>query len=202
VKVRGFRVELDDIENILLRHKLVKTCAVTLHEDEAGRKRLVAYVVAEENPSVSVLRRFLQDRLPDYMFPSDYVFLETLPLTQTGKIDRRALPAPDQARPDLEVTYVAPRTETEKLLATIWQEALGVERVGIHDNFFDLGGHSLLAPRTVFRSRERSAVELPLRAVFETPTIAALAEQIEVLRSIKTDGTNDLGHGGREETLL
>ena len=120
----------------------------------------------------------MQDRLPDYMVPSDYVFLETMPLTPNGKINRRALPTPDQARPDLDATYSPPHTPVEQLVADIWSQVLGVEHVGIQDNFFDLGGHSLLATQVVSRLREIFQAELPVRNLFETPTVAGLIDGI------------------------
>jgi len=141
----------------------------------------VAYVVTtgEQESTVSELRRFLQEKLPDYMVPSAFVALDALPLTPNGKVDRRALPAPQGTRPELEGTYVAPRTSKEKALAEIWSTVLKVEQVGIHDNFFELGGHSLLATQIVSRLRKVFQVELPLRQLFEAPTVAGLATRIE-----------------------
>jgi acyl carrier protein len=130
---------------------------------------------------VSELRNYLQAKLPDYMVPSALVFLDFLPLTPNGKIDRRALPRPDQSRPELEDEFVAPRTPTEELLAEKWSEVLKVERVGVHDNFFALGGHSLLATQVISRLREAFGIALPLRSLFERPTVAGLAEQIDTL---------------------
>ncbi len=140
-------------------------------------KRLVAYVVADQQKplTISDLRSFLKEKLPDYMVPSAFVMLEALPLTPNGKVDRRALPAPDQTRPDLENGFVAPRTPVEKALAGIWTEVLGLKKVGVHDNFFDLGGHSLMATQVISRIRVAFQVEMPLRTLFETPTVAGLA---------------------------
>jgi len=147
-------------------------------------KRLVAYVVPndEQEPTVSELRRFLREKLPDYMVPSAFVTLEALPLTPSGKVNRRALPVPDRVRPELEGVYVAPRTPTEEVLTGIWAQVLGVEQVGVHDDFFELGGHSLLATRVVSQMRQAFQVELPVRALFEAPTVAGLAERVEVAR--------------------
>ena len=142
----------------------IREAVVIVHEDEAD-KRLVTYVVASQDPipTSGELRSFLKSKLPDYMIPSTFVFLDALPLTSSGKIDRRALPAPDQTRPDLKETFVPPRTPEEKTIAEIWAEILKLEEVGIHDNFFDLGGDSLLASQVLSRVREAFHVELPLR---------------------------------------
>jgi acyl carrier protein len=179
IKVRGFRVELDDVEMAILWHPMVKKCAVRVYQDQGGRNRLAAYLIADEGMSSSTIRSFLRDRLPEYMIPSDFVMVDALPLTPAGKIDRRALPLPDRTRPDLDSTFVAPRTETESLIAKIWSQILGVEQVGVYDNFFDLGGHSLMATQILSRLRNVANVEIPLRAMYENPTIANLAEAVE-----------------------
>jgi len=156
---------------------------VVARQDGDGRsRRLVAYLVPQAGgdsaqagpPTGGELRRFLKAKLPDYMVPSAFVFLEALPLTPNGKVDRKALPAPDSARPDLGA-YVPPRTPVEATLAQLWAEVLGVERVGIYDSFFDLGGHSLLATQLLSRIREAFGVDLPLRRLFEATTVADLA---------------------------
>jgi len=139
----------------------------------------VAYVVPAAEVSVTALRNHLAQALPSYMAPSAFVMLKALPMTPNGKVDRRALPEPDGARPEVETTFVAPRTAVEESLAKIWTEVLGVERVGINDNFFELGGHSLLATQAISRVRQALHVELPLRSFFEGPTIARLSESIE-----------------------
>ncbi|MGC0779176.1 MAG: amino acid adenylation domain-containing protein, partial [Candidatus Acidiferrum sp.] len=185
VKVRGFRIELGEIEAVLGQHPAVREAVVLAREDAPGEKRLVAYVVAES--TADELRRFLKDKLPDHMVPAVFVLLDTLPLLSNGKIDRRALPAPDRTRPELDNTFVAPRTPTEELLAQIWAQLLDLERVGVHDNFFDLGGHSLLATQAVSRMREAFQVEIPLRRLFEVPTVAGLAESIETTRQSGQD---------------
>jgi acyl-CoA synthetase (AMP-forming)/AMP-acid ligase II/acyl carrier protein len=180
VKIRGFRIELGELEAVLHEHPGVRECVTVVREDTPGDKRLVAYIVAsqKEAPSTSELHEFLAKKLPDYMVPSAFVMLDTLPLTPSGKIDRRALPAPDKTRPELEEAFVAPRTEVEKELARIWIEVLGLERVGIHDNFFHLGGHSLKATQVINRVHSQMGLELPLREIFESPTIAEIAETI------------------------
>lgn len=179
IKVRGFRVELDDVEVAILRHPVVKKCAVRVYQDQDGRNRLAAYLIVDNGMSSSTIRSFLRERLPEYMIPSDFVMVDTLPLTPAGKVDRRALPLPDRTRPDLDSTFVAPRTDTESLIAKIWSQILGVEQVGVYDNFFDLGGHSLMAIQILSRLRNMANVEIPLRAMYETPTVAKLAEEVE-----------------------
>jgi acyl carrier protein len=149
----------------------------------------VAYVVAaatESVPATGVLRAFLQEKLPDYMNPSAFVFLETLPLTANRKVDRRALPAPDQMRPDLQEVFIAPRTQTEELVAVIWGNVLGVECIGVHDNFFELGGHSLLATRVVSRIKQEFQIDLKLMDFFKMPTIAELTKVLQGLLGINT----------------
>ncbi|MET0399063.1 MAG: non-ribosomal peptide synthase/polyketide synthase, partial [Longimicrobiaceae bacterium] len=178
VKVRGFRVELGEIEAALERHPGVRRAVAVVREDAPGDRRIVAYVVpaADEVP-VRELRAHLREYVPEYMTPSAFVPLETLPLTGSGKVDRRALPAPEGSA--AAAAYAAPRTSTEVVLAGIWAELLGVERVGVHDGFFELGGHSLLAMRLVSRVRAVLGVEVPLRVVFDAQTVAELAERIE-----------------------
>jgi amino acid adenylation domain-containing protein len=178
VKIRGYRIEIGEIEEALSHHPEVLACAVSVRED-GPEKRLVGYVVPRDGPSVSELRSFLKTTLPGYMIPPAFLFLDALPLTPNGKVDRRALPAPDQSRPDLEGAFQGPRNPVEETLAGIWAQVLGLERVGIHDNFFDLGGHSLLATQVFSRLRQAFRVGLPLRALFETPTIAALAAAVD-----------------------
>jgi amino acid adenylation domain-containing protein/thioester reductase-like protein len=183
VKVRGFRVEPGEIEAALRECPGVRDAAVVVREDRPGDRRLVAYVAsgAASAPTVAEARAFLQQRLPDYMIPATFVALEALPLTGTGKIDRRALPQPEGARPDLGSEFVAARTPLEKELVRIWSGVLGVDRIGVHDNFFELGGHSLQAVQMISRVREAIHVELPLPALFEAPTVAQLAQVVEVL---------------------
>jgi acyl carrier protein len=171
---------LGEVEAALRSHAGVREAAVTAREDEPGRARLVAYVVAEGGQPVEAagLREHLRERLPEYMLPSFFVTLDSLPLTPSGKLDRRALPPPDGGRSDVAGEYVAPRTEAEGKLAAIWQEVLKVERVGVTDNFFELGGHSLLATQVISRVRESFGVELPLRKLFEAPTVGGLAAAV------------------------
>ena len=180
VKVRGFRIELGEIESVLLAHPQVRE-AVVLARGEGEEKRLVAWIVGAESAGAADLRAHLASHLPDYMVPAAFVFLDALPLTRHGKVDRRALPEPDFSGLST-AGYVAPRTPTEELLADVWAELLGAERVGVDDGFFELGGHSLLATRVASRVRETLGVELPVRAVFEHPTLAALAAEVDRLR--------------------
>jgi acyl-coenzyme A synthetase/AMP-(fatty) acid ligase/acyl carrier protein len=184
VKVRGFRIELGEIEAVLAQHPAIQQAMVLAREDTPGDRRLVAYCVATDgsSPSAHDLRSFLQQKLPDYMMPSVFVFLDSLPLTPNGKLDRKALPAPDQSRPELDDAFAAPRTPIEEILANIWAGVLKLDKVGIHDNFFHLGGHSLLATQVVTRIRDAFKLDLPLRTLFEAPTIHGLAQKLQYLR--------------------
>jgi FkbH-like protein len=181
IKIRGFRVEPGEIEALLGKHAGVREAVVIAREDVPGDKRLAAYVVAEEGqaPTTRELRLHLKESLPEYMIPSAFVMLAALPLTPNGKVNRRALPVPPSAQTDSGEDSGAPRTLTEELLAGIWMSLLKLEQVGIHDNFFELGGHSLLATQLLSRVREAFKVELPLRRIFETPTVAGVAAGIE-----------------------
>ncbi|MAE63391.1 MAG: non-ribosomal peptide synthetase [Phycisphaeraceae bacterium] len=181
IKVRGFRVEPGEIEAVLCRQDRVREAAVIVHEDAVVGKRLIAYVVGDgAPPSADALRRFLADQVPDYMIPAVFVPLDELPLTIHGKLKRGALPPPPEGTRQLERPYQAPRTPLQSQLAEIWREVLGVERIGIEDNFFELGGHSILATRLVARMRRAfPSAELPLRLIFERPTIALLADRID-----------------------
>ncbi|MBV9774815.1 MAG: amino acid adenylation domain-containing protein, partial [Gemmatimonadetes bacterium] len=180
VKIRGFRVEPGEIEAVLCGHEQVREAVVSLREDVPGRQRLAAYVTAEDRVDGAELRAYLAERLPEYMVPGAFVVLEELPVTANGKVDRGALPAPETASGE---AYVAPRTPVEELMAGIWAEVLKTGRVGAEDDFFALGGHSLLATQVVSRARQAFGVEVPLRALFEAPTLAALAGRVEALRS-------------------
>ena len=180
VKIRGFRIELGEIEFVLAQHPAIQQAVLIAREDAPDDTRLVAYLVATagSNPSANDLRSFLQHKLPDYMVPSAFVFLDSLPLTPNGKLDRQALPAPDHSRPELDDAFVAPRNPVEAILANIWAEVLKLEKVGIRDNFFNLGGHSLLATQVISRMRNAFSIEVPLRQVFDAPTIAEMATLI------------------------
>jgi amino acid adenylation domain-containing protein/thioester reductase-like protein len=182
VKIRGFRIELGEIEAVLSQHPNVKQAAVIVREDHPGNKVLVGYFVPQtETPSGSELRSFLQQKLADYMVPATFVMLEDIPLTPNGKVNRRALPEPNLDL-DRETDFVAPRTPVEEIIAGIMATVLGVGRIGTHDNFFALGGHSLLATQVISRLRETLQVELPLRCLFEFPTVAELEKAIATYR--------------------
>ncbi|MCP4655141.1 MAG: AMP-binding protein, partial [bacterium] len=185
VKIRGYRIELGEIETVLGWHPGVGEAVVVVREDDPGNRRLVAYVVPAE-PELDAaaldavaLRAFAAESLPDYMVPSAVVFLDGLPWTPGGKIDRKALPAPEPADVAAAADGVAPRSPVEEILAGIWTQVLGAAGVGVHDDFFALGGHSLLATQVQSRIRRELKIELPLRALFEQPTVAGLAGQVD-----------------------
>ncbi|MCI0397703.1 MAG: amino acid adenylation domain-containing protein [Chloroflexi bacterium] len=180
VKVRGHRIELGEIEAALQEHAEVRQCVVTVQEKASGEKRLVAYFVPDPGatPSLRALRRFLSARLPEYMLPSAFIMLDALPLMPNGKVDRRALPAPDQARARPEESFAAPRTPVEEIIAGIWAQMLNVQRVGIHDDFFELGGDSILSIRTTALLRSTFHMEIPVRTLFEAPTVAQYAQAL------------------------
>jgi amino acid adenylation domain-containing protein len=182
VKVRGFRIELGEIEVALSRHPSVRNAVVLTHESRPGEQRLVAYIVGNENiPTPGEWRTFLLQRLPEYMIPSLFVRLDELPLLPSGKVDRNALPAPDASRPELSKAFVAPENPTQARLVEIWMNVLGIDRVGIHDDFFELGGDSILATRLASRVRRIFGIELPLRELFWKTTVSELAAAIEEL---------------------
>ena len=177
VKLRGHRIELGEVESVLGPHPAVREAAAVVREDNPGDARLVAYVVTapDAKPNAADLRRFAQEKLPEAMMPSAFVFLDALPLTPNGKVNRKALPAPEARRPELETAYVAPRTVLERTIAGIWCELLHVEQVGLRDNFFDLGGHSLLVVQMQARLRDALGRDVPVVKLFQYPTISALA---------------------------
>jgi len=186
VKIRGYRIELGELESVLREHPAVRETVLVAREDQPGDARLVAYVVAAAPaPSPGELRDHLRRSVPDYMIPSAFVFLDELPLTPNRKIDRKALPAPGGGR-ELDEEFVAPRTADEEAIAAIWRELLGLDRVGVQDNFFSLGGHSLRATQLMSRIRETLGVTLPLRAIFEAPTVAGLAREAGRVRGAGT----------------
>jgi amino acid adenylation domain-containing protein len=183
VKIRGMRVELGEPEAVLAQHHAVHQAVVMARDDALGGERLVAYVVLRPGhaTTASDLRDHLKAKLPDYMVPSAFVILDALPVTPNGKVDRRSLPAPEDGGSEIE-TFVAPRTPLEELVAGCWSQVLGIQRVGIHDDFFDLGGHSLAAMQVISRLRMMAQVEVPLRSFFEAPTVAQLAEVVGQLK--------------------
>jgi amino acid adenylation domain-containing protein len=187
VKVRGFRIELGEIEAVINQHPLISASVVIVREDETENKSLVAYITFQPQQTITIpeLRRFLESKLPNYMLPTAIVVLKALPLTPNGKIDRRALPAPDLTQLISESNFVAPATPVEEMLAGVWTQVLGLEKIGVNDNFFDLGGHSLIATRVISQIRQVFEVEIPLRRLFELPTVSELAKEIQT--AIKAD---------------
>ncbi|MCZ6626467.1 MAG: AMP-binding protein, partial [Deltaproteobacteria bacterium] len=190
VKVRGYRIETGEAEMRLLDHPAIKEVAVVTQDDQYGDKLLAAYIVpsSKPGPSIGELLSFLQEELPDYMIPSAFVMLDTLPLAPNGKVDRQALPAPDRARPELDTPFVVPRTPVEEALVQIWAEVLCLDQVGIHDNFFELGGHSLLATRVISRVINTIKVEVSIKSLFESPTVADMAVVITENMAKKAGG--------------
>jgi acyl-coenzyme A synthetase/AMP-(fatty) acid ligase len=196
VKLRGFRIELNEIEAVINGHESVRESVVVVSsQGHQGDQRLVAYVVRREGAEYTELglRQYLQRKLPEYMVPAVMVALAELPLGTTGKVNRQALPAVEAARPELETKYVAPRTTVEADLARIWSEVLTVQHIGVNDNFFELGGHSLLAARVRSQIMVEFEVELPLVSIFERPTLSALADLVTQLQHHHRDGSRYRG---------
>lgn len=190
VKIRGFRIELGEIESVLNSHPQINQAIVIVREDIPGNKRLVAYLVKDDSLTTKQLREILKQKLPEYMIPSIFVTLDKFPLTPSGKVNRRILPAPDLSKLQLENHFVPPSNSTEEILAKIWVDILGLDKVGIHDNFFDLGGHSLLAVRLVAEIEKVIQKKLPLAALFQFTTISELANHLQDEPSASTSPTN------------
>ncbi len=187
VKIRGFRIEIGEIEAVLAESPNVRATAVIVREDQTQNKQLVAYVVPKtQSIDPAKLRSFLKQKLPDYMIPAFFVELQELPLMSSGKIDRNALPAPTESLD--QKTIIAPRTPTEKIVAEIWQDVLGLKQISIFDNFFDLGGHSLKAAQVISRLREQLAINIPLNYLFSEPTVAGLSSNLELNLSDEING--------------
>jgi non-ribosomal peptide synthetase component F len=188
VKVRGFRVELGEIEAALNQYWAISESVVVDNDDLPGGTRLIGYIVPEEGiePTSAELYAFLKEKIPSYMIPSIFVTLKEIPLTPNGKVNRAELPVPQLSEDGTSANFVAPRNPLEETLAEIWRETLGAAQVGVESNFFDLGGHSLLATRVVTQIRERYGVELPLRVLFESPTIAGLAQHLDAVQVKET----------------
>jgi acyl carrier protein len=180
IKLYGNRVEIGEIEVVLRQYPQVREAAVAAKQDSYGNLRLVGYVVPEpgEKPTVESLRRFLGDRLPEYMIPAVFMMLMALPLTHNGKIDRGALPEPDRARPEMEQTYVSPSTALERTLTEIWCRVLGLDRIGINDNFFDLGGTSVLAVHLVTQVQQVLGIEVRIVKLFQYPNVSLMAKYL------------------------
>src|SRR5215213_2063424 len=187
VKIRGYRIELTEIESVLAEQPQVRTAVVVTREDESGQKQLVAFVVPDGKVSTAQLRASMKERLPEYMVPGMFVTVDELPLTTNAKVDRRQLLAlAQQQSSQSSEEYVAPRTATEEVLTELWAEVLGIEKVGVNDDFFALGGHSLMATQLLSRVQKIFRVDLPLRRLFETPTVLGLVEAL-------ADAYGDLG---------
>ena len=194
VKVRGYRIELGEIEANLNRHPGVGQAVLTTHRDASDSSALVAYIIPADKtapPASDDLRAYLGESLPDYMIPHLFIFLETYPLTPNGKIDRKVLPAPEREQLSQTHHFVAPGTAFEEVLAEVWEEVLNLAPIGIHDNFFNLGGHSLLATQVVSRIRDRFEIALPVRHLFEAPTIAQLADRVEQILLAEIEALDD-----------
>jgi amino acid adenylation domain-containing protein len=180
IKIRGYRIELGEIEAALVANRAVREAVVIVREDVPGEKRLVGYIVPESQPpTTGELHSFLKEKLPAYMLPAAFVFLDALPVTANGKLNRRALPAPDAARPALSASYLAPATELERRIAEIWQDVLGVDQIGMRDNFFELGGHSLLLVQMHGRLNEILRQQVSIVDLFKYPTVASLATHLD-----------------------
>jgi amino acid adenylation domain-containing protein len=190
VKVRGFRIELGEIEAALAAQPPVQQAVVTVQPDLSGEQRLVAYVITTpgDAPVVGDLRAALKERLPDYMVPSTFQFIDAFPLTPNGKIDRQALPAPDSGRPRLEASYIVPRNALEQSIAAVWQEVLGLDAVGVFDNFFDLGGHSMLLVKAHSKLRDVAPRRLSIVDMFRYSTIDALSKFMSETPSAEAAG--------------
>jgi acyl carrier protein len=191
LSVRGYRVEAGEIEALLLAQQNVKEALVATcgSSTSAVHDRLVAYIVAFEKPvpATSALRQAVRDKLPAHMVPTHFIFLDSLPLTPNGKIDRLALPAPHGSMPDLDVAYIAPRSDIERLLAEIWADVLAIDPVGVHDDFFDLGGDSLAASRVISRVLQKFEWDLPVKAFFDAPTVARMADVVRQNQAHRVD---------------
>jgi acyl carrier protein len=180
VKLRGYRIELGESEAVLMGYPTVRESIVLVRENASGDKRLIAYVIphAPEALSITDLRSYLRAKLPEYLVPSAFVLLEAWPLTSNGKVDRRALPNPEELPLQLQSAYVAPQSQLERTVATVWQEVLHLEKIGIHDNFFDVGGHSLLLTQLQNKLQEVLNRDLSILDLFKYPTISSLAEYL------------------------
>jgi amino acid adenylation domain-containing protein len=185
VKIRGVRIELKEIESILREHPQISEAAVIDREDGAANKYLCAYVVLRNKVEIALLKEFVAESLPIYMIPSAFIVMDALPRTISGKLDRKALPAINDARTGSTEAYVAPRTAVEEILVGVWSNVIGIEPIGVHDSFFELGGHSLLATQLLSRVNKALNVELPLRSLFESPTVEEQARQVAAARQLQ-----------------
>jgi amino acid adenylation domain-containing protein len=191
VKIRGYGVEVAEVETAILAHDSIREAVVVARQNESGEDQLVAYCTSCSPPAnTAELRSFLRQKLPEYMIPSAFVILDAIPRTVAGKLDRRGLPDPGNSRPDLDTPYAAPRTPAEIEVEHLWREVLSLDRIGVHDNFFDLGGHSLAATRVVSQVIKKFQLEIPLQSLFRSPTIAQMAEVIAQSQANKIDAAD------------
>jgi acyl carrier protein len=191
VKIRGYGVEVAEVETVILAHDSIREAVVVARQNESGEDQLVAYCTSCSPPAnTAELRSFLRQKLPEYMIPSAFVILDAMPRTVAGKLDRRGLPDPGNSRPDLDTPYAAPRTPAEIEVEHLWREVLSLDRIGVHDNFFDLGGHSLAATRVVSQVIKKFQLEIPLQSLFRSPTIAQMAEVIAQSQANKIDAAD------------
>ncbi|BAY50309.1 amino acid adenylation domain-containing protein (plasmid) [Scytonema sp. HK-05] len=204
VKIRGFRIELGEIEAVLSQHPAIQYAAVIVRQDTPSDKRLIAYVVPNQNQATTVsdLRHFLKQKLPNYMIPAAFVMLEALPLTANGKVDRQALPAPEKVKQELEATFVAPRNELERQLTAIWEDILSVKPISVRDNFFDLGGHSLLAVSLFAQIKQKFGKKLPLATLFTSATVEGLAQMLSIQEKIPDNEVLAVSHQDKQATCL
>jgi amino acid adenylation domain-containing protein len=204
VKIRGFRIELGEIEAVLSQHPAIQYAVVILRQDTPDDKRLVAYVVPNQNQATTVsnLRHFLKQKLPNYMIPAAFVILEALPLTPNGKVDRQALPAPEKVTQELEATFVDPRNELERQLTEIWEDILTVKPISVRDNFFDLGGHSLLAVSLFAQIKQKFGKKLPLASLFTSGTVEALAQMLSIQEKMPENLVLAASHQEKQDICL
>jgi acyl-coenzyme A synthetase/AMP-(fatty) acid ligase/acyl carrier protein len=183
VKLHGYRIELGEIEKTLQKHKAIEDAVVVVRQQESGEQRLIGYVVCHETAPAPKLRAFLKQYLPSYMIPSAFVFMESLPLTQNGKVDRQSLPHYRESDLKVERPYAPPRSQTERMLASLWESSLGLERISINDDFFEIGGDSIIAVQLVSKIRAAFQLDLGMQLLFESPTIAGVSDAIERMRT-------------------
>jgi acyl-CoA synthetase (AMP-forming)/AMP-acid ligase II/acyl carrier protein len=205
VKIGGQRIEIAEIENVLLEHSHLKSCAVVLVGNIEEERYLAAYLEPfnRQKPNITELQSYLRQKLPNYMIPSRFVFLKSMPLLPNGKIDRLALPTPDRLRPELATDYVAPKSDLERCIADIWQELLRIDQIGINDDFFELGGHSLLATQLLSRINKIFKITLPLKRIFEASTVKTIAILIDMVTSTTTSQKRIINSAPEErETIV
>jgi hypothetical protein len=203
VKIRGFRIELGEIESVISNYPGIKESIVIVREDSPGKKQIVSYTVSKnETIDIGELKSFIRTKLPEYMVPVAYVLIDKLPLTPSKKIDYKSLPIPGIADTTIRSEFVEPRTETERIMAEIGKEILGIEKMGVHDNFFELGGHSLLATQFISRIKDSFKKELSLKVLFKNPTIAGLSLELENINLIDESNKRNIEKQSRGSSDL